>query len=57
VCTTNPSRTRDELADDEHREGLAHLRELAAAGQVTPVTAAKGIAHSHVPVLLEELRG
>lgn len=45
-----------ELADDEHRRGLVRLRELAAAGPVTLVTAVKDPAHSHVTVLLERLR-
>ncbi|WP_216901791.1 DUF488 domain-containing protein [Nocardia alni] len=49
-------RYRDELADDEHRQALDQLRELADVGHVTLITAVKDIAHSHIPVLLERLR-
>ncbi|MFI1911805.1 DUF488 domain-containing protein [Nocardia sp. NPDC020380] len=48
-------RYRIELADDEHREGLARLRAEAAAGVLTLVTATRDPDHSHVPVLLGEL--
>lgn len=47
---------RAELADQLHREQLAHLRELGTAGTVTLVTATKDPDHSQVPVLLAELR-
>ncbi|MEV6767214.1 DUF488 family protein [Nocardia sp. NPDC051030] len=46
---------RSELTADEAREGLARLREEAAAGPLTLVTAVKDPEHSHVPVLLDEL--
>ncbi len=49
-------RYRDELADDEHRQALDRLREMATVGHVTLITAVKDIAHSHLPVLLERLR-
>ncbi|MFE3193544.1 DUF488 domain-containing protein [Nocardia sp. NPDC059240] len=49
-------RYRIELADDEHREGLARLRQEAAEGPLTLVTATKDPEHSHLPVLLDELR-
>ncbi|MBU3063088.1 DUF488 family protein [Nocardia sp. NEAU-G5] len=45
-----------ELADDEHQEALARLRELGEAGPVTLVTAVRDPIHSHVTVLLEQLR-
>ncbi|UGT38733.1 DUF488 family protein [Nocardia yamanashiensis] len=46
---------RSELAADDAREGLARLREQAAAGPLTLITATKDPEHSHVPVLLAEL--
>lgn len=46
---------RSELAADDAREGLARLREAAAAGPLTLITATKDPEHSHVPVLLAEL--
>ncbi|MBF6330906.1 DUF488 domain-containing protein [Nocardia transvalensis] len=49
-------RYRAELADEPHRQALARLRELAAAGPVTLVTAVKDPMRSQVPVLLEQLR-
>lgn len=45
---------RGELQDEEHQQGLEHLRELGASGPVTLVTAVKDLAHSHIPVLLEQ---
>ncbi|MBY8854915.1 DUF488 family protein [Nocardia sp. CA2R105] len=48
------SRYRTELEDDEHRQGLEHLRELRASGPVTLVTSVKDVAHSHIPVLLAQ---
>ncbi|MEC3952063.1 DUF488 family protein [Nocardia sp. CDC153] len=47
---------RIELADDAARQGLARLRQQAAEGPLTLVTATKDPEHSHVPVLIEELR-
>lgn len=44
-----------ELAADAPRQGLARLRELAARGPVTLVTAVRDPAHSQVSVLLELL--
>ncbi|MGW4242252.1 DUF488 domain-containing protein [Nocardia sp. NPDC004722] len=49
-------RYRIELADDEHRAGLARLRQEAAEGPLTLVTATKEPERSHLPVLLAELR-
>ena len=45
----------EELAGPQPRDGLAHLRELAAQGPVTLVTAVKDPQHSQVAVLLEQL--
>ncbi len=45
----------DELAQPAAREGLARLRELAARGPVTLVTAVRDPEHSQVAVLLEQL--
>ncbi|WP_245568783.1 DUF488 domain-containing protein [Nocardia concava] len=49
-------RYRIELGDEGAREGLARLRKEAAEGPLTLVTATKEPEHSHVPVLLDELR-
>lgn len=51
------SRYRAELAAPELVEPLRRLRDLAAAGTVTLVTAVKDPDHSHVPVLLQQLKG
>lgn len=50
-------RYRAELAAPELRTDLAHLHDLASSGPVTLLTAVKDPDHSHVPVLLESLRG
>ncbi|WP_328388101.1 DUF488 domain-containing protein [Nocardia sp. NBC_00416] len=51
-------RYRDELSGPAAREILAGLRERAGASPpVTLVTAVKEPGHSHVPVLVERLRG
>lgn len=50
-------RYRAELAGPECADGLDRLRELAAAGPLTLLTATKDISHSHVRVLLEALSG
>ncbi|MEC3916774.1 DUF488 domain-containing protein [Nocardia sp. CDC160] len=47
---------RIELTDHAARQGLARLRQEAAEGPLTLVTATKDPEHSHVPVLIEELR-
>ncbi|MFI5799137.1 DUF488 domain-containing protein [Streptomyces sp. NPDC051677] len=44
-----------ELTDPEAAELLEHVRELAAEGSVTLVTAGKASAHSHTAVLLRLL--
>ncbi|WP_245713794.1 DUF488 domain-containing protein [Nocardia vaccinii] len=46
------TRHRTELADEEHRQGFGHPRELREAGPVTSRTGVKDLAHSHIPVLL-----
>ncbi|WP_280268518.1 DUF488 domain-containing protein [Nocardia wallacei] len=47
---------RAELAAEAPRRGLAQLRELAAQGPVTLVTAVRDPQHSQVAVLLEQLQ-
>ncbi|GAA3194994.1 MULTISPECIES: DUF488 domain-containing protein [Streptomyces] len=50
-------RYREELARDaDAGEALHHLRELAAEGPMTLLTATKDLPHGHVQILLEELR-
>ncbi|TJZ41919.1 DUF488 family protein [Streptomyces piniterrae] len=49
-------RYRDELAQDAAQPALEHLRELAAAGPLTLLTATKDVAHGHVAVLVDVLR-
>lgn len=49
-------RYRVELADPEHAEALAHLRELAARGPLTLITAAKRSDISEATVLADLLR-
>lgn len=49
-------RYRAELAAPEVQQDLRDLRELAAEGPVTLLTAVQDPAHSHVPVLLDVLR-
>jgi uncharacterized protein YeaO (DUF488 family) len=44
-----------ELDEPERAEVVEHLRELAGKGAVTLVTAVRGVAHSHLPPLLERL--
>ncbi|RDI52918.1 DUF488 domain-containing protein [Nocardia mexicana] len=46
---------RAELAAEAPQQGLAQLRELAAKGPVTLVTAVRDPRHSQVAVLLEQL--
>ncbi|MEV0647413.1 DUF488 family protein [Phytomonospora sp. NPDC050363] len=48
-------RYRAELDADEAAEPLRELREAAAKGTVTLVTAVKNVDTSHVPILLEHL--
>lgn len=49
-------RYRDELAQQpQQQEALAHLRDLAADGPLTLLTATKDLPHGHVTVLLEAL--
>ncbi|MFC9996632.1 DUF488 domain-containing protein [Nocardia sp. NPDC127526] len=48
-------RYRAELESDAAQQGLAQLRQDAANGPLTLVTAVKEPAHSHVPVLVGEL--
>ncbi|WP_019929361.1 DUF488 domain-containing protein [Nocardia sp. BMG111209] len=48
-------RYRDELGGEQQQRALTRLRELANEGAVTLVTAVKDTAHSHIPVLLEQL--
>ncbi|QHC22106.1 DUF488 family protein [Streptomyces sp. GS7] len=50
------ARYRDELAEERARAALRHLRELAADGPVTLLTATRDLSLSHVKVLLEALR-
>lgn len=50
-------RYRRELAAPDLEPAAGHLRDLAAAGPVTLLTAVKDPGHSHVPVLLEHLGG
>ena len=46
----------DELRDPERAAALAHLRELAAAGPVTLLTATRDLEHSQAADLAERLR-
>ena len=46
----------DELRDPERAAALAHLRELAAAGPVTLLTATRDLEHSEAADLAERLR-
>lgn len=48
-------RYRAELAGPEQQDALQHLRELAATGTVTLVTAVKDVEHGHMPTLRAEL--
>lgn len=50
-------RYRAELAAPGLKESVRHLRDLADRGTVTLLTAVKDPGHSHVPVLLQHLRG
>ncbi|OPF79985.1 hypothetical protein VT50_0214750 [Streptomyces antioxidans] len=50
-------RYRAELTDPERREAVAHLRELAASGPLTLLTAVKDLDYGHVQVLAEAIRG
>ncbi|PRX05187.1 UNVERIFIED_ORG: uncharacterized protein YeaO (DUF488 family) [Actinomadura viridilutea] len=44
-----------ELADPEHSEALKRLRDLAASGPLTLLTATKDVEHSQLPTLLKAL--
>ncbi|GLZ15485.1 hypothetical protein Acsp04_57200 [Actinomadura sp. NBRC 104425] len=46
-----------ELADEAHARALDRLRELAASGPLTLLTATKDVEHSQVPTLLKALSG
>ena len=46
----------DELRDPERAAALEHLRELAAAGPVTLLTATRDLAHSEAADLMERLQ-
>jgi uncharacterized protein YeaO (DUF488 family) len=46
----------EELRDPERAEALAHLREQAAAGPVTLLTATRDLEHSEATDLVERLR-
>ncbi|MFC9930580.1 DUF488 domain-containing protein [Streptomyces sp. NPDC127190] len=46
-----------ELEDSGHREAAEHLRDLAAQGRVTLLTATKDVDHSQAAVLAEWLGG
>ncbi|MGW2250001.1 DUF488 domain-containing protein [Kitasatospora sp. NPDC001660] len=50
-------RYRAELRDAEHREAAGHLRDLAAGGGITLLTATKDVDHSQAAVLAEWLTG
>lgn len=50
-------RYRTELAEPERAEALVHLRELAAHGPLTLITATKDAAISEAAVLADILRG
>jgi uncharacterized protein YeaO (DUF488 family) len=50
-------RYRDELADAAHKAAVAQLREYAAAGPLTLLTATRDLAHAHTAVLAEVLAG
>ncbi|MEU5027363.1 DUF488 domain-containing protein [Streptomyces milbemycinicus] len=50
-------RYRAELADPERRAAVDHLRELAASGPLTLLTATKDPAQSHLPLLAEAVGG
>nr|WP_242640838.1 DUF488 family protein [Streptomyces kasugaensis] len=49
-------RYRAELDQDAAQPALGQLRDLAASGPLTLLTATKDVAYSHVPVLLGVLR-
>ncbi|WP_305126302.1 DUF488 domain-containing protein [Streptomyces odontomachi] len=49
------ARYQAELAEPERAEALDQLRDMAAAGPLTLLTATKDVPHSHVQVLLDEL--
>jgi uncharacterized protein YeaO (DUF488 family) len=46
----------DELREPERAEALAHLRELAASGPVTLLTATRDLEHSQAADLAQRLR-
>lgn len=50
------ARYHDELTEDSARRALRRLRELAAEGPLTLLTATKEVSASHVTVLVEALR-
>ncbi|MCB5911100.1 DUF488 domain-containing protein [Streptomyces pinistramenti] len=49
-------RYREELGEPQPQVALRRLRELAADGPLTLLTATKDLPHSHVQILLEALR-
>ncbi|WP_269854970.1 DUF488 domain-containing protein [Streptomyces sp. RPT161] len=49
-------RYQDELADPEHRAAVRHLRDLAAKGPLTLLTATKSVERSQAPVLAELIK-
>ncbi|OLT36070.1 hypothetical protein BJF79_31615 [Actinomadura sp. CNU-125] len=49
-------RYRAELGDPERTDALAELRDLAADGTVTLLTATKDVAHSQAAVLADRLK-
>lgn len=49
------ARYQAELAEPERAEALDELRDMAAHGPLTLLTATKDLPHSHAQVLLEEL--
>lgn len=46
-----------ELAEPARADLVDHVRELARKGPVTLVTSVKDVEHSHVPVLVDHLKG
>ena len=49
-------RYQHELDDPEHKEAVKHLRDLAAKGPVTLLTATKSVEQSQAPVLAELIK-
>ncbi|MEU8826871.1 DUF488 family protein [Streptomyces sp. NPDC048636] len=50
-------RYRAELADPERAEAVERLRERAAEGPLTLLTATRDLDHSHAPLLADAVRG